>query len=434
MTNHAYLQLRRDAEYLYAHLFNLRRIESPDALIDRFRRLFIESVEYPELGILAALHRIATSTWAEHEFKFVLNRCCYILINYWWLQAYWWLDPKFKQATVELIALIASAPTQSTSSLATERLRQLVNHFTQTDQYTILQRRAWLAEHKLSSDPKTQTVGSLIHRYPFLYPYYVMDWDSSETGHQVVRRLQTEREQQFERDLLRYTTHLLRKSNQSPRSSLLVEVENPTLLTPRQLESTIRQFAGKVEGSRTYRDTARQFIDCLKQTKSYRDMKGQIYDYLTTSIRYSKQPDYGEHYFNRWLSTQLENMLPQRDILKPNSFLLIQTCGYLIDALIANPFHKPNDHVIFVDLINNLQATWTIGLLLKLALVCELVTYNLDAIKSTLAKRFTSIFRYYESRVRGDVEWLVECLENLMVALSIHFGQGDFYFSWASLL
>jgi hypothetical protein len=103
----------------------------------------------------------------------------------------------------------------------------------------------------------------------------------------------------------------------------------------------------------------------------------------------------------------------------------------LLEGLVASP-HRPN-HVRFIDLINNLGATFTIGLLLKIVLLCSTVRSNLEAMKSQLSRRFALMFKHYESHARSGNEWLVECLDNLTIASTIHFGQED-YSKWANLL
>ncbi len=166
--------------------------------------------------------------------------------------------------------------------------------------------------------------------------------------------------------------------------------------------------------------------------KLARSVKRQMYDYLTASISHSDHPDYGKHHFNRWLADQLDAILPQSDTLKPNSFLIVQTCGQLIDSLLANPKRQPNNHGVFVDSTTNMGATFTVGLLLKIMLLCRESKSNLDTVKSYLAKRLAIVLKHYETKARGEIAWLVECLENVMVAFSIHFGQADF--SWVNLM
>jgi hypothetical protein len=46
-------------------------------------------------------------------------------------------------------------------------------------------------------------------------------------------------------------------------------------------------------------------------------------------------------------------------------------------------------------------------------------------VKPYLEKRFSILFNHYESYSRDGVEWLIQALENLNVALSTNFGMVD---------
>ncbi|MBW4469733.1 MAG: hypothetical protein KME45_04935 [Stenomitos rutilans HA7619-LM2] len=425
MSGYSYQNFQCDKELLYTHLLNLRKIEHPEQLLDRLHRLFIEGKDYSDPDVLVALNRIVLSKWADQEFSLILNRCCYILMNYWWSYL------GHADTAFELVELFRTSPSTPASFVATQRLRELVKLFHHSEQYAELKHRVDAAETVLPPETdQNQPIKSLVPRYPYLYPHCLMNWDSSDLGHQVMSQLQAKKEQQFEQDLHRYTTHLLRRPH-SVESRSALELHNPTLLTNQQLELSIRKFAGKAEGSKTYRELAQQFVSSSRQAPSYRSVKQQMYGYLTASIDHSSCPSYGKHHFNRWLEHQLETTLPQNDTLRPNSFLMVQTCGQLIDRLIANPKHQPNHHGVFVDLTTNLGATFTIGLLLKLMLLCREAKSNLLAVKSYLAKRFAIVLKHYETQVRGETAWLIECLENLMIAFGIHFGQADY--SWINL-
>jgi hypothetical protein len=425
---------KQDANLIYDHFLYLRREESAKVLVERFYRLLIDGVEYPDRAVAAARDRIVTadSRWAAHEFLNVINRCCYILVNHWWLQSEFKAD--FKQSTVDLIGLFETTAVNPAKTLATRQLRELVHRFTDSPQYEALRRRAKVAGSdagvatRQESDSQGEPIGNLIHRYPFLYGHYLQtDEDSSDVGHYAIRRLQAQREKQFEHDLLWYATHLnLQENNHAHRS-----VENPTLLQPDQLKVAIRQFAGKAEGAHSYRDLAFGFLREASQVKSYQALKWELQDYLTTAIKHSANPKYGSHRFNDWLHEELGNTLPHNDHLKPNGVLLVKTCGQLLDSFV-NPNH-PSNHGMFVDLIGNLGATFTVGLLLKLVLLCRRVKANLEAIKSHVNKRFAMMFKHYETRSRSEIAWLIECLDNVMVAFTIHFGQAGVH-KWANLL
>ena len=426
---------KKDANLLYDHFLYLRREEPCQVLVERFYRLFIEGVEYPDRAIAAARDRIITadSRWAVHEFLNILNRCCYILVNHWWLQSDFKSD--LKQATIDLIDLFTSPAVKPSTTLATRQLRDLVKQFANSPQYEALQRRAkvaggtgGIALKESQRDDQEEPIGNLIHRYPFLYGHYLQtDEDSSEVAQHAVKRLQAQRESKFEHDLLWYATNSnLQKTHHAYRS-----VENPTLLNFDQLEVAIRQFSGKAEGSHSYRDLAFSFLREAGQVKSYQALKWELQDYLTASIKHSANPKYGNHRFNDWLHEQLGNTFPQSDHLKPNGVLLVKTCGQLLDSFV-NPSHAGN-HGMFVDLIGNLGATFTVGFLLKLVLLCRRVRANLEAIKSHVNKRFAMMFQHYETRSRSEIAWLIECLDNVMIAFTIHFGQAGVH-KWAHLL
>ena len=76
-------------------------------------------------------------------------------------------------------------------------------------------------------------------------------------------------------------------------------------------------------------------------------------------------------------------------------------------------------HERYIDLITYLGETKTIGLLLKLVLLCSKV-------KPYLEQRFSILFSHYESVAENEAPWLIKSLENLQVAFSVYFGQADF--------
>ncbi|XGV96389.1 MAG: hypothetical protein ACAF41_27115 [Leptolyngbya sp. BL-A-14] len=426
MSGYSYQNFQCDKELLYTHLLNLRKLEHPEQLLDRLHHLFVEGKDYPDSEVLVALNRIVLSKWAEQEFDLILNRCCYILMNYWWLYL------GNETIAFELVELFQTPPSTNANFVATQQLRELVKRFHRSEQFAALKHRVDATNATPPpEDDRSQPMKSLVPRYPYLYPHCLMAWDSSDLGHQALHQLQTKKEKQFEQDLHRYSTQLLRRSPIT-NANVATTISNPTLLTSQQLEQSIRKFAGKAEDSKTYRELAQQFVYSSRQSPSYRSVKQQMYEYLTTSIRHSDCPSYGKHHFDHWLANQLESVLPQNDTLRPNSNLMVQTCGQLLDRLIANPKLQPNHHGVFVDLTTNLGATFTIGLLLKIVLLCREAKTNFLAIKSYLAKRFAIVLKHYETEVRGKTEWLVECLENLMIAFCVHFGQADF--SWVKLL
>ncbi|HEY9794697.1 MAG TPA: hypothetical protein V6D30_03575 [Leptolyngbyaceae cyanobacterium] len=406
-----------EEQQLYDHLLYCVQLESPTQLIERFQRLFLDGVRYLEPEVWLALEKVAMDKRAEQEFKFVLNRCCHIVINRWQMQ------PQLQWAIPQLVALFENPPDPAkVQSRGARRLRQLVQLFTETEQYLTLQRLSRVMSETAEAEGNcngSNQVGTLIQRYPYLYEHCLLSEDSSYEHQQTVRQIQARVQRRFEFDLSQYVTYQVRRvqamrqpSTEAP-ERIIQPVNNPTLLSDRELAAALKQFVGKVQGPNTYRDVAQSFLTHTSQTSSYRDFKDDLYEYLTASI----DPAYGKRQFNERLYNHLKNTLTQSDLQKPTEFLIVRTCSQLLNFLVVESPQRPN-HFIFVDLITNLGATLTTGLLLKIVLLCRKV-------KPYLEKRFSILFNHYESSTRDGVPWLITSLENLNVAFSVHFGSAD---------
>ncbi|MGK7878380.1 MAG: hypothetical protein AB4426_35275 [Xenococcaceae cyanobacterium] len=405
-------QTNQEQQQLYDHLLDCVRRESPEQLIDNFHYLFIKGTGYKDNQVRSALQKIINSKEAKQEFKLILNRCCHIIINHWQLH------PQLQPAIPELVALFENLPPPSSVSYsATNRLRQLVRDFTDTDQYLKLQRIARVISQ--SKEAKS-SIGNLINRYPYLYEHCLLSEDSSYEHQQTVRKIQAQIERCFEVSLSQYVTYKVRQAqiarNPSPSTEvrrMIRPVKNPTLLSDRELGKAIKQFAGKVQGGYTYRDLSQNFLTHSIQIPTYKAFKDDLYEYLVSSI----DPKYGKHKFNDKLYKKLQSTLPNSNSQKPSEFLMLRTSSQLLNFLVVENPQNPN-HYVFMDLITNVGAASTIGLLLKLVLFCRKV-------KPYLEKRFSILFNHYESFTKKQVPWLVRALENLHIAFSINFGRVD---------
>lgn len=422
LTDSCHRQTSNEEQLLYNYLLHWVQIEPPSQVIARFRALFIDGVGYHQPEVAAAIEKLTASKQAEHEFKFVMNRCCHILINRWQMQ------PHMQGAIPDLLDLFdgtrARGGVYSFAPRGVRRLQELVNQFAKSEQYLTLRRL--VAVMNLSSEasgtPETKPLGSLISRYPYLYEHCLLSEGSTYEHQQTVRQIQAQRQKQFEIDLSQYVTYQVRKSQlaragkPSAAARIVQPVGNPTFLSDRELYVALKHFVGKVEGSYTYRDLAQSFLTHTSQTRSYGTFKNELYEYLTSSI----DPAYAKGQFNSRLYKQLQNTLPQSDSQKLSDFLLVRTCSQLLNFLIVDTPSHPN-HFVFIDMISNLGPTPTTGLLLKIVLLCRKV-------KPYLERRFAILFGHYESSTREAVGWLVKSLENVNVALSTNFGAVDLSF------
>ncbi len=402
---------------LYGHLLAYAECASPEQMLGRFQSLFIDGVGYPDQGIVTALDQILSDRGTEEYFHFILNRCCHILINRW--QG----NSQLQYAVPLLIDLFELRPCDSLREYSRSRhvrnLHQVVEKFTETEQYLTLKRLAVLIDSDASqANDEERPLGNLIQRYPYLYEYCLVSEDSPEAHHRNIRRMQAQAQQKFEVNLSHYVTYRVRQArlkkyeSNSETISRITPVSNPTLLSDRELVASLNQFSGKVEHGRSYRDTAHNFLE-LNQNAMFRDFKRELYDYLCSAV----EPGYGKRKFNRLLAEQLERTLPQNENQPTNDFLLIRTCSQLLNFLILESPAKPQ-HFVFIDLINNLGPVLTTGLLIKVILLCKKV-------RPYLEKRFSTLFNHYETATQNNVRWLVQMFENLNIAMSVNFGSTD---------
>ncbi len=414
--------IAEEEQQLYDHLLNIVQTELPSQLVQRFRALFIDGVGYPDAEISAILDKIAASKAADQEFRFVLNRCCHILINRWQAR------PQFQSYIPALIDLFETTPSRSgfelSRSRSVRRVRELVKDFTATEQYLTLRRLAQVMGQNSDSGSLAgnEPLGMLIRRYPYLYDHCLLAEGSTYEQQQTIRQLRSRAQRQYEIDLSQFVTYQVRRSQLS-RSNLpenaarvLKPVNNPTLLPDQELCKALKHFAGKSQGAYTYRDLAQCFLTHTSQAASFRAFKDDLYQYITSSV----DAEYGNRQFNNQLYAQLKNTLPDSNAQKMNDFLLVRTCSQLLNFLVVESSQKPH-HFLFVDLISNVGPAITTGLLLKIVLICRKV-------KPHLEKRFSILFNHYESSKREAVQWLVQAMEYLNLALSTNFSTLDLSF------
>ncbi|MBF2078249.1 MAG: hypothetical protein IGR76_06940 [Synechococcales cyanobacterium T60_A2020_003] len=416
-------QITQDEQTLYDHLLYWAELETPDQLIERFRDLFIDGSHYDDSEVLGALDRVTASRYAQEDFRYVLNRCCHILINRWLARS------QLQAAIPELIQLFDTVPSPVVAagvyrSHGLRRLRELVRGFYDTEQYVTLQRLAQVLTQDLQgSFAENRPLGTLISRYPYLYSHCLLTENSVQEQKATVRKLQKQRQHQFELDLSQYATYLVRRSQldsalcpTQETNSIIYPVNNPTLLGDKDLGTALKHYVGRVDGSHTYKDLAHNFLACSHYSQTFRSFKDDLYDYILTSV----DGDYGKRQFNNQLYAQLKSSFPESNSRPVNDFLIVRTCSQLLNFLVVEGADHPR-HFVFIDLITNLGPIVTTGLLLKIVLICSKV-------RPYLERRLSILFNHYEESEQKAVRWLVKILENLNIALSIHFGSMDLSF------
>jgi hypothetical protein len=420
------VDLEAHKQTIYDHLLHCVRSESPNAVLKRFHALFIAGLHYPDATTKAALNQIVVSVQGKEEFALFFNRCCYILVNSWQNQ------PDCRGMIPELVGILSrmtATPATLGRSRATTRLRSLMQQFAQSSHFQRLQRFSEFISPQTTASA-SRPLSTILRRYPYLYQHCLVSQEDSQEHQATVREARQQAQEHFELNLSHYLTGIVKRASTSgrliqpvshtqlilPVSGQLIESKNPTLLTDGELCATLKHYVGRVDTQGSYRDGAKHFMLRNQATQTYLGFKKNLYDYLVASV----DPKFGRSRFNQQLQQQLDTLLPEYDQRPMGDFLLARTCNRLLNFLVIESRQQPH-HFVFMDLINNLGSTTTVGILLKLVLLCK-------KIKPYLENRFALLFNHYQLQQQNSVKWLVACLEKLNLAWSAHFSRFDFSF------
>lgn len=394
-----------DEDYLYNHWIKCANTEKPSQLIDRFDTLLIDGNGYPDAAVWEALTRIVMTPTATENFRFVLNRTCHILVNRW-LQ-----NPQLQGYVPELVDLMASPCDLPMRSRVTLRLRSLVNQFLTTEEYATLKRLAQVVRKPVVERKQVEEkrqLGDFLHRYPALYDYCLLTDTSTDDEKQRIQQMRIESQRHYEDELTQYLAY--RRWQDAPSQSRWTTPvpANPTLLKARQIDQAVTHFVGLDGETKDYRTAAHDFITHSAKVQSYQAYKEEFYQYLTDSI----PAQYGSRHFNDRLYRYLQGTLATNNKQRPNPMMVLSTVRKLLNFLVIDSPEHPN-HAVFLDLLGNLGVTRTVGLLLKLVLVCRKA-------KTYLEKRLAILFQHYQASTED--RWLIDVMEHVAIAFGIHFG------------
>jgi hypothetical protein len=402
-------------QIIYEHFLHVVKTEPPARVIERFKSLFIEGVSYSDNRIWTTIETLAFEKTAEQNFPLVINRCCYILVNYWQMQ------PAGRASVADLVELLDQLnDVRMTYSRTVRRLRQLLQVYLHSDDYPKLKRLNAVL-NGTTSDKKTildRPLGTLISRYPYLYDHSLVSEERTSENVETIKRVQINLRQQQETNLSQYLAYQVRRSRIKAQvgrdaANNLPLVENPTLLSTKELGMAFGQFSGKAEGNASYQDLSRCFVSRLQMQPSIKKFKLDLFEYIISGV----DSNYGSRTFNDRLYKTIINISPDRDRQPLDELGILRTCTHILNHLVIESPSNPQ-HFIFMDMISNLGSVFTTGLLLKIVLICQKA-------KPLLESRLSILFNHYESSQCNGVPWLVRSLENWNVASAIHFGKMD---------
>ncbi len=402
-----------DQQIIYEHLLACVQVESPQRVIERFRSLFLIGYNYPDRNIQDLIDNITASPQGQQTFKLFFNRCCHILINRWQSR------PHLQGAVKDFLDMLSAPIMIPAAGLSraqnVRRLRQLVKSYIQSEYFQKLRRliefycedTGDVSEIRRNGD---RSLVTLIRRYPYLYDHCLISQTNTPEEKEFVRHSQVQAQLKFETNISHYLTAELRRSH-GGRAPL---VPNPTLLPDQELKTALKHYVGKVDGKNTYRQQAQQLQNRLIYTPAPPTFEQDFQNYLLNIPGLEQK----NSRFSQRLQQYLKNLPTLQQAKSVNEFVLVRTCCQTLNYLVVDQAEAPN-HVVFMDLLNTIGTTATVGLLLKVVLVC-------NKVKSHLEQRLAILFNHYQSLQRNQMGWLINCLEHVNLALTLNFGTRNF--------
>ncbi|MCU0567101.1 MAG: hypothetical protein MUF49_10950 [Oculatellaceae cyanobacterium Prado106] len=370
-------------EMLCEFLLSMVKTRSPEQTLSAFQQLFIE-YNLPDPAYLEALTEMLLAN-QEEDFRNLLRRACYILINNWDMA-------RCHSAIHRLIQAFDNPILQEESDA------QLLGHL-----------RGWLRNFIASQDfaelrlltarYEDRGNGHWSRRYTsyLLAPQYANPENPLEQR-QVAQKLSQELKDKFKFDLAMYTA---RSESVHATPKLLA---NPTSLGDEVLR-LIKKVVTK-RGSYSYPSVAKLF---LQQTanQSYQTFKKSLLQYLFFGVA----PDDFAQELRQELSHKLTDLYSSQHDQPINEAILLRTANRLVEYLTIDRTGEPSP--LFLRLSSQKNPLVLVILLLKLTLICRNVKTQLEISVATLVQ-------YYESYAEDECAWVIQFLELLNIVMTIY--------------
>ncbi|NEO83278.1 MAG: hypothetical protein F6J87_03300 [Spirulina sp. SIO3F2] len=396
----------------YQYVSEYAQLHPPEVVLHHLRQILVNT-QIEQLGeINETIAALVLDRAAAEQFPTVLLKSFYHIVDVWQL------NPQSRHLIPQLATLFEQLPTVGfRQARVIRRLRELVALFKESDAFGMLQRLGQLYQ-KPEADPE-QPLITLLPRYASLYPYLVLPAQSEYELSRTIRYCQERRQQHYGMRLTRFLMYQARLAQVAKARQLshgagrvLRRESNPTLLGDRELGLALRYFWQSTQGQNTQSHLAQRLRHDIPHLSSYQEFKDKLYQYLA-------EPNATDPavVFQKTLQAQLQQTLPHYETRRPTDSLSLRTATKLLNFLVVESAQQ-RQHYVLIETLANLGATFTVGLLWKLLLLCPPLVTELD-------KRLALLFDNYAQFPQGEVSWLIQLLETYHLASSIYAGQTD---------
>ncbi len=395
-------------------LESLLQQDSADVAFLSFHRLLIEGkgADNPAIALVVEEMALNKDKGVERDFVRVLDRCCYKLI------ANWMVEGKLSLVS-QLTDAIGEIGTNKDPVYAKlhRRLQQHWKVYILEGYYGRLQKLQIILTKRSTDANAAPVMSSLLDRYPFLYESNLLVEDAGKEYLEVVQKHKRRAQRDYEFRFSQYLTYQIRKAylrnNPDPNKSIPA-VSNPTILKSRDLGTAIQSYIGQPKKGESYWDSACQFNSQMQLSMNFADFKESLYRYITKDVPTSK---YVQNGFKPKLKDHLRAVLPENHNKPVDELSQVRTYTQLLNFLIIDSAERPN-HVMLIDMLSNFGSMDTVGIILKIILICPKA-------QTSLNHRLSILFNHYYNSPQAEVSWLIKLLENWQIASSIHFGKVD---------
>ena len=428
--NSTWQPIDRQSSIIYEYLRQCAAIQSPPAVIEKFRSLFLQG-KNENNQVSKALEKIIFSPVGQKQFDVILSHCCYLILDCW-------SDTQESLSyAAELIGTFDLINQTKSYDRRRKQLIQLIKDYQQTELYfqlraiivilnlqevtnVVLADEISTNEASGSSSCSNKIISTYLARYTYLYDYCLPQNSELNQLKEFIKTLQTNRKQDFEVRLSKHLIYRVRLKQIAQMKLLskgagkaITKVDNPTLLSERAFKKAIKQYIGQVEKQGTILQQAQHFVTANNLRNSYQIFKQDLYRFLTSNIK----PRNSSYQFKSKLKQKLKQIFPQSDAKPLNNSLILQTCRQLFSFLIVEK-SSPLDPNRFTELIVNLGTAQAMTILIKITLICP-------ESKAYLEEKISLVVTSYQLHSIQDTPWLVKTLEHLLIAFSIYFGDID---------
>lgn len=365
-------QLAKSPELIYQYFLTLVKIGTPDQGLDAFEQLFFHAKCADKPEVEDALENILSLEQGEPQFRGLIKRCCYILINNYLINR----QQKFIK---KLIQKIDDYPVQEQTFLSDQKclLSIWVTNFIESEDYAELLQCTSLGSKNWSSRYQSYL---LVNQYT--------NPRSSREQKEAARHLAQQLKDQYKFNLALYIARSESPVGRERTPPNPTQLGDEVVKLIKQTISTQRVF--------NYANQANLFLNNTRDF-SYQSFKHCLPQYLMYNIG----QQYPANIIKEKLEEKLDSLYPNHDEHLVTKSLIIRTCNRLIEFLLIEQGKKPG--FLFNLMLRQGHQLSLVILLLKLILISSSCRTYLDICIANLIQFYQE---HEEERCQGFIHFI----------------------------